>query len=235
MPPLPRAILFDMDDTILADSFNTEVCLRRVCERLAPGLGVPAAELRAAMEAASDWYWSDRERHRTGRLDLDRARLDVARLALGRLRIENEGHAQELWRSLAEMKDEMIHPFPGALETLQHLRESRVALALVTNGHARRQRAKIERFGLAPFFDCIVIESELGVGKPDARVFHHVLTRLGVPAWEAWMVGDNLEWDVAGPMKVGITGIWLDTPGRGLPATSPIRPDRIVRALPDLL
>jgi putative hydrolase of the HAD superfamily len=235
MSALPRAILFDMDDTILADSFNTDVCLRTVCDRFATQLGVTAAELRGALEAASDWYWGDRERHRTGRLDLDRARVDVARLALERLAIRDEARGQELSRDLADLRDEMIRPFPGAIETLRRLRELGVALALVTNGHSQRQRAKIERFNLAPFFDCIVIESEFGVGKPDARVFEHVLAQLGVRAQDAWMVGDNLEWDVAGPMSVGITGIWVDTPGCGLPESATIRPDRIIRALPELL
>ena len=50
-----------------------------------------------------------------------------------------------------------------------------------------------------------------------------------------WMVGDNLEWDVAAPMRHGLTGIWLDRAERGLPPTAQVRPDRIILSLDELV
>ena len=49
------------------------------------------------------------------------------------------------------------------------------------------------------------------------------------------MVGDNLEWDVAAPQRLGIVGIWLDVLGTGLPEASAVTPDRIIRSLSELL
>ena len=49
------------------------------------------------------------------------------------------------------------------------------------------------------------------------------------------MIGDNLEWDVAAPMRLGITGIWHDRFRTGLPEGSPVRPDRIVYGVGELL
>jgi putative hydrolase of the HAD superfamily len=49
------------------------------------------------------------------------------------------------------------------------------------------------------------------------------------------MVGDNLEWDVAAPQRLGLRAAWVDGPGRGLPEGSPVRPDRILRAFPEFL
>jgi putative hydrolase of the HAD superfamily len=49
------------------------------------------------------------------------------------------------------------------------------------------------------------------------------------------MVGDNLEWEVAAPQKLGIAGIWVDSSGAGLPRSSTVRPDRIIRSLTELL
>ncbi len=49
------------------------------------------------------------------------------------------------------------------------------------------------------------------------------------------MVGDNLEWEVAAPQRLGITGIWHDWQDRGLPPGTNVRPDRIIRSLPELL
>jgi putative hydrolase of the HAD superfamily len=48
-------------------------------------------------------------------------------------------------------------------------------------------------------------------------------------------VGDNLEWDVAAPQRLGIAGIWLDVAGAGLPPASLVHPDRIIRSLTELL
>ena len=49
------------------------------------------------------------------------------------------------------------------------------------------------------------------------------------------MVGDNLEWDVEGAQAVGILGIWLDQHGNGLPESSTVTPDRVIRAISTLL
>jgi putative hydrolase of the HAD superfamily len=105
----------------------------------------------------------------------------------------------------------------------------------VTNGASEAQRAKIDRFDLASRFDHIQIEGEHEFGKPDERAYLHALRQLGVDARDTWMVGDNLEWEVAAPQRLGIFGIWFDAAGRGLPRDTHIRPDRIVASLSELL
>ena len=107
-------------------------------------------------------------------------------------------------------------------------------MALLTNGSATAQRAKIDRFGLRDHFEVVLIEGELGFGKPDPRVYHRALLALAVGAADTWMVGDNLEWDVAAPQELGVQGIWVDLRGTGVPHTSTTKPDRIIRALADL-
>ena len=116
---------------------------------------------------------------------------------------------------------------------LADFRARGVPLGLVTNGDASQQRDKIERFELASFFEVIVIEGEFGAGKPDESVYRHALRHLGVEPGDASMVGDHLEFDVAGPQRLGVRGIWLDRPGAGL-ADSPVRPHRIIRSLREL-
>ncbi len=121
------------------------------------------------------------------------------------------------------------------LQRLQALRERGVKLALVTNGPSDTQRAKIERFGLAGFFDHIQIEGEVGFGKPEEQAYRHAMAALDVLPHETWMVGDHLEWEVAAPQRLGIHAIWHDPYGRGLPPGSEVRPDRIIRRLSELL
>jgi putative hydrolase of the HAD superfamily len=63
----------------------------------------------------------------------------------------------------------------------------------------------------------------------------HALRALGVEARDTWIVGDNLEWEIAAPQRLGIYAVWHDPLGQGLPSNSPIRPDRIIRELSELL
>jgi len=58
---------------------------------------------------------------------------------------------------------------------------------------------------------------------------------LGVGPHETWMVGDNPEWEIVAPQRLGIYAIWHDGYGVGLPHDSPIHPDRIIRRSPELL
>jgi putative hydrolase of the HAD superfamily len=133
------------------------------------------------------------------------------------------------------LHDKELSLFPDAHETLDRLKELGIKLALITNGAAEPQRAKIVRFALEHRFDHIQIEGEHGFGKPEERAYNHAMEVLGVGPDETWMVGDNLEWEIAAPQRLGIYAIWHDGYGVGLPRNSSIRPDRIIRRLSELL
>lgn len=231
----PKNLFLDLDDTIIAFSDRTDECWRGACARFAPRLpGCPAEALLPALQRRRDWFWSDRERHRQWRQDMGRARREIIRLALADLGLKAPDVAAGMAAWYHIEREAIIALFPGAVEALARFRALGLRLALLTNGSGAAQRAKIERFELAPYFDCIVVEGELGVGKPDERVYRHALAQLRALPEETWMVGDNLEWDVAAPQRLGITAVWLDCEGTGLPAASPVRPDRIVRSLAEL-
>ena len=132
-------------------------------------------------------------------------------------------------------REENMQIFPGAHDAIDALKARGVKLALVTNGAGEPQRAKIVRFALEHRFDHIQIEGEHGFGKPEERAYLHAMEALGVTARDTWMVGDNLEWEVVTPQRLGIYAIWIDAHGDGLPEGSTIRPDRIIRSLTELL
>jgi putative hydrolase of the HAD superfamily len=233
---LPKAILLDLDDTILAFSGGAVPCWHRICQKFAPQVDglLPEEFLRAIMESRA-WFWGDPKRHRRGRLNLDQARREIVAEAFARLNVDAPVLANDVAGSYTLEREETVRPFPGAIETLRYLRDQGVRLALITSGSAEAQQRKIDRFGLAPLFDCILIEGELGVGKPDERVYLHALEQLNTEPEETWMVGDNLVWDVQAPQRLGMFGIWLDFAGSGVPETSPVRPDRTIRSLAELV
>ena len=233
---LPKVMLFDLDDTIVDYSRRTGESWLEVCEEFA-GAAAPfdPAVMCATIKAVSEWFWGDEERFRVGRLDLDEARRVVCRHALERTGIDDGALADAMGAAYARKRDEAYHLLPGARETLEILRSLDVPLGLITNGGAQKQRAKIERFDLGPFFRLIVVEEEFGTGKPDPRVYRHALEFFSAPAADTCMVGDHLVWDVAAPQSLGIRGIWHDYRGTGLPDGTDVRPDRIVRSIAELV
>jgi putative hydrolase of the HAD superfamily len=231
----PRALLLDLDDTILDDSSRVHESWLDACgdhaDRLAP---LDAAVVVDAIRKMSKWFWGDPDRHRTGRLQLDAARREVVRLALVDLGIDNTELACCIGDAYSHRRDVGMEALPDAIDTVRWLRDSGRRLALLTNGAEDAQRKKITRFALADLFDAILVEGELGFGKPDERVYQRALSALAVKPSDAWMVGDNLEWDVAAPQALGMTGVWIDTRDRGLPEDSSVRPDHIIRSLVEL-
>jgi putative hydrolase of the HAD superfamily len=232
---LPRAVLLDLDDTILDDSGGISSCWLEACRVHSAELGiVDPITAYVSIERVREWYWSDPERHRVGRLDLAAARREVAHLALKDVGLDDEPLAGQIGDAYHELRDARLQPFDHAIETVEWLRASGCRLALLTNGSAQMQRKKIDRFALASHFDIILIEGEVGFGKPDPRVYKRALELLDVAPGDTWMVGDNLDWDVAEPQRQGIYGIWIDVRGSGLPQGHSVRPDRIIRKLSEL-
>jgi len=231
----PRALLLDLDDTILDDSTRVQESWRQACASHAHRLSPLDAEVVIdAIRKTSKWFWDDPDRHREGRLQLEAARRQVVRLALRELGVEDVELADGIGDAYSHHRDVGMEPLPEAIETVRWLRSTGRRLALLTNGAAAAQRKKITRFEITDLFDAILVEGELGFGKPDERVYRRALDALGVKPADAWMVGDNLEWDVAAPQKLGMTGVWIDARGRGVPEQSPVRPDHIVRSLSEI-
>lgn len=227
-----NALLLDLDDTLLDYSSGVDACWEAACAAGAPE--VPRSQLVAALAESRRSFWSDPEHNRRERVNMLRAWTRIASQALERCGADPQPGAA-IAEAFAARRRAVMPLFPDALQLLTTVRSLGWPLGLVTNGDAREQRAKIERHGLARFFDAIVIEGEFGLGKPDAAVYRRALEALGVAAGpDVWMAGDHLEFDVAGPQRLGLRAVWLDRPGLGLPPTSPVRPDRIVRDLGEL-
>ena len=228
-----NALLFDLDDTLLDYSGGVDESWREACVTCCAPMGLDVERLMTTLAETRQSFWSDPSRHRQERVNMERAWQRIAGQALASLGVSRDGLDAAMAREYAARRRAVMQLFPDARETLERLRARGVPLGLVTNGDAGQQRDKIKRFELAPFFEVIVIEGEFGAGKPDEAVYRHALDRLGVVPGEASMVGDHLEFDVAGPQRLGLRGIWLDRPGAGL-AESPVRPHRVIRSLREL-
>jgi putative hydrolase of the HAD superfamily len=236
----PRAILFDLDDTILLAYANPEAAWLAVAVEMSELLWpVAPAEVAAAIATFGKEFWADPVRHKSWRLRLKLARREVVTGALGKLAETGRAVSMDIAERLADRftayREEQVRLFPDAHAVIDELRKRGLRLALVTNGASDTQWAKILRFDLAHRFDHLQIEGAVGFGKPEERAYRHAMAALDVSPAETWMVGDNLEWEVTAPQALGIHAVWHDVMGQGLPAGSPVRPDLIIRSLSELL
>ncbi|HML97353.1 MAG TPA: HAD family hydrolase [Tepidiformaceae bacterium] len=229
----PRAIFFDMDDTLLDTSGGVAESWRAVCHAFAPELGCDPDELNTAIRTRMVEFWKDEAAVEHWRTRLDDARTHNVREALAAKGL-NPALAPRLSDCYWDEQSNRMRLFDDALETLDRLRDAGFHLGLLTNGPARMQRWKLGRFPLAERVDVVVIEGEFGHGKPDARVFQHALASVGANPEEAWHVGDNLYADIRGAQGAGIHATWIHRDRLELKDDAPAVPDRVIGHLAEL-
>ncbi len=195
------AILFDLDDTLFSLSGCEAEALQRTLEAagLAPELKADYADTYAAISAL---YWS-------------------AHTADGERQYSREEVIEFSWRDFLSAHDldasrsaELAQRFwmefcrsralnPGAEAVLQRL-SHRYRLGMITNGYSDSQRGRLEAAALLDFFDPLLISEEVGVAKPDVRIFEMALTKLELSSEEVLYVGDSISHDREGCLRAGI-------------------------------
>ncbi|WP_164984866.1 HAD family hydrolase [Ammoniphilus sp. CFH 90114] len=105
-----------------------------------------------------------------------------------------------------------VEPFTGAREFLQRLQE-RYRVGLITNGPVEMQLAKLGKMNMMSYFekDLVIISEEIGVSKPDPRIFQQALARAGMTAEEAVHMGDSMKHDIVGANGIGMASALIHT------------------------
>lgn len=253
-----RAVIFDLDDTLIWDERLSRRALLETAGEGAARAGADAGRLAAEAKRTSEELWQAHapvERcealgivafegmwgHFHGEEDYLRHlrewtpqfRVEVWRRALAAQGIEDEVLAAELADMFLRRRREWQSPLPGAQQLLHRLQSAGLRLGLLTNGGASLQREKIGNSGLGMFFDAAVVSGEIGTGKPEPAIFHHLLDRLGVAPHEALMVGNSLARDVVGGRRAGLATCWLALEGEEEPVGL-VEPDYTIHSLGEL-
>ena len=189
-----RAVLFDLDGTILDRTSSLRVYLHQQARRLPEVFEtVPFGEyVDTFLELDGNGY--------VERTELFRKLEGVFAMS--------PGLGDALLADYQTHFPDVCVPFPRAHQTLSLLREQGLGMALVTNGPVASQQPKIDGLGIASYFHTILISEAEGVRKPDREIFRRATDTLGVSAEEAVMVGDNPETDIGGAKSFGMKAIW---------------------------
>lgn len=207
--PWPRAVLFDAGFTltfhdgeriaayaaqagIAADAGALEAAERALREELRETQGVV---MRTHHDGGFSWHQQMYRRL----LDLSGTPGAPASLDAAAATILREHRLSNAWRRIGT----------GVRESLERLRAAGLKLAVVSNSEGTIEQMLIE-IQLRDLFDAVLDSSVVGFTKPDPRIYHLALERVGVPASDALMVGDSPSADVDGAHAVGLRAALID-------------------------
>jgi putative hydrolase of the HAD superfamily len=227
LDPLPKAVIFDLDDTLILDTGRACYRAAAAAAGLDPDLVAPAAE-RIARAA-----WRESPHVDIG-VSLGIASWEVlwaeftgSHPCLDGLRDWAPGYRRSVWQKVVTkcradiakapvLEQSYIdahragHPqIPGALDLVRRLHGAGVLVGILTNGPGDIQRLKLGQLGIDEYLTTSVVSGEAGVGKPDPAVFELVLEGLATSPADTVMVGDSWNRDIEGAETVGMRSIWI--------------------------
>jgi FMN phosphatase YigB (HAD superfamily) len=124
----------------------------------------------------------------------------------------------------------------GAFEILKAMRKGGCKVAMIANADSTSARNIIKATNLEDYFDVIVISEEVGIEKPDRRIFQLALDKLGVKAENVVMVGNRIDADIVGANRMDMKSVWFKWNDRyeDKIRNQEEKPDFIIKSLSEL-
>jgi 2-haloacid dehalogenase len=213
------------------DAYGTLFDLTSASRRCADALGGKADALSALWRTKQleySWLRSLMGRH----ADFWQVTSEALDYALGALAIDaGDGLRARLMDAFLE-----IETFPEARSALEALRRGGRSASILSNGSPKMLAAATRSAGIAHLLDHLLSIEEVGVYKPDHRVYQLAVDRLGLAPQRICFISSN-GWDAAGAASFGFAAVWANrsgAPRERLPA-EPVAEIRSLDALPGLL
>ena len=208
-------LMFDADGTLFDYDRAEATAFRRTFEES----GIPFATRYADVyRDVNGQIWREFER---GEITADDLRVERFARLFARLELDTDPAAfsRDYLLNLGRQADLI----DGAAEVVQAL-SRRYRMIVLTNGLKDVQHARMAGCGLQDYFADVVISDEVGVAKPDPRIFDIAFERMGnPPREEVLMIGDGLSSDIRGAANYYIDACWFNPAAAAQPAELPIR------------
>ena len=98
--------------------------------------------------------------------------------------------------------------YPDVMSCL--LKYSNIPLHIISNGNSDFQRLKLTNTGIENYFDEILISGDIGIKKPDSKIFETLIDNLNCKPEKLIYIGDRLEVDAVASSNTGMLGIWIN-------------------------
>ena len=233
MPVLPQldVVLFDLDDTLYSTSdFAATARREAVRDMIAAGLDVGQDEGVQELAEVVAEFSSNYDQH------LDRL-LD----RLGPQRLGGRNRAVLIATGVVayhRAKERGMNLLPDARALLDALRAARVKMGVVTAGLQVKQAEKLIRTGLLDYLapDAIFFSDQMGVSKPNPKIYAKACRALGIAPMRALYIGDRPTHDIVPARRAGLkTVLYRGAAGKYAEEPSPVPPDHDIADLRLLL
>lgn len=202
-----KAILFDLDDTLLDGKTAQNNALKDFKEIFPRLKQIDKTELEEKWRGITLKHYDTFQK---GKITFEESRIrrmqDLFLIVGDKLSKEESKERFKIYKKLYE--DNWI-AFSDAIEVLKSL-NGKYKLGIITNGDSTQQREKIDKIGITKYFDQITISSEVGYAKPDREIFEVTCNKLNVKPEECVMIGDKFKVDVQGGINIGMKSIWIN-------------------------
>src|SRR3989344_3260830 len=105
--------------------------------------------------------------------------------------------------------------YPESRAVLDKLKKQEIRLGLISN-LASPYKSPFFNLGLNEYFDEVLFSCDVGLIKPDSRIYQKMIERLGINPAQTLMTGDKVHADVDGPRSIGINAVHLDRTNNSL-------------------
>lgn len=228
MPKL-ETILFDIDDTLFPTTeFARRARRNAVRAMIAAGIDVPEERMVRELDEVILEFSSNYEHH-----------FDKLLLRLRTPSLKKLNPALVVAAGIAAYHDtkfQEIAPYPDVPPLLENLAGLGVRLGVITHGWAVKQAEKLVRLRLLRYMspEAIFISDQIGISKPNPKLYQYALDDLGLAPAQAMYVGDNPEHDIAPPKSLGMTAVWNARGARKTPAQAGIVADHEIKDFGEL-
>jgi len=212
--PRTTTVLFDLDDTLFDHMATARASL---WASAAPLAFFQKVDFEAFYQLYSELLEEYHALVMAGRCSYEEARrLRFERLLTPHWPTATAAEVDEFIGANQTHYPRLRRPVAGALALLQALKPH-YRIGIVTNNRTAEQQEKLAFLGMTDLVDALITSEDVGVPKPDPRIFEVALRRLGARPAETVLVGDNWRADVLGALAVGIRPVWVNRLGAARP------------------
>lgn len=206
-----RTIFVDLDDTIWDFTANSKVALKAVYERYQLDNQCSYDVFIKEYLLINEQLWS---LYHHGKIEKDFLKRERFRASFERCGIMCE-YPERFDYDYLETIVTLKKVVAGAPKLLQHLKK-RGSVNVLSNGFANLQFRKLQSAGLDRYIDLMVLSDDIGVTKPDKRLFDYALEKAKANAETTLMIGDNYDADILGAYNAGWKTIFFNRRGESI-------------------
>ena len=200
-----KAVFFDADDTIM----NHKESEKQALKHLSNSIGKEFKNEYQDIFRPLDWKLWDDAINKKSIVPIEKIPEYRFEVLFNKINLEYYDYkkANELFKE-GFAKTSALNE--GAYDIIKYLYDKGYQIYIITNGIVELQKPRIINSKIANYISDIIVSEEVGISKPDAKIFNVLLDKINIKSSEVIMVGDSLEKDIKGAKNANIKSVWYN-------------------------